>query len=250
MKSDIYTMEESSEVLDLPVTKELSRELISSVVRENGGLDIDKLLLDNNFQYVSLDELSYEVSALKLSMEQSLLDEINESYPEYMEICSKFETKENNEVLDKLKQVLHDLQQFERKLGHLSETTVSETREKTVTVLSYMKSLDNMLDQLDDINKLSESLRVCQQLLSSLQSMSQLQIDDDISFEIAKQLSLILIRCDYRFRHLEDNDSPLVMRMRNDFKSILEASNSLSKPILERRIISKKNGNGDQKPVA
>lgn len=228
-------MTDLNDDLDLPVTKELSRELVSNFVRKNGCLDIDKLLLENNFQYVSLDELSYEVSALKQSMEQTILDEINDNYPEYMEICDRFNTSDNNEVLNKLKQVLNDLQQFNKQLLQLCDSSVAETREKTVTALSYLKSLDNLFGKLDDITKLSESLKICQQLVSSLQSMVQLNIDDELSFTVAKQLSTILIRCDYRFRHLEDNDSTLITRMRNDFKSILETAKPLIKPVLEKQ---------------
>ncbi|CDO92519.1 unnamed protein product [Kluyveromyces dobzhanskii CBS 2104] len=228
-------MSDLSDEMELPVTKDLNRELVSSFVQKNGSLDIDKLLLENNFQYVSLDELSYEVTALKQSMEQTILDEISDNYPEYMEICERFDTSNNNEVLDKLKQVLNDLQQFNKQLTQLCDSTVAETREKTVTVLSYFKSLDSLLGKLDDITRLADSLKICQELFSSLQSMTQLQIDDELTFTVAKQLSTILIRCDYRFRHLEDNESTLVTRMRNDFKSILESSKALVKPILEKQ---------------
>lgn len=167
-------------------------------------------------------------------MEQALLDEINENYPEYMEICDKFDTSKDNEVLNKLRQVLVDLQQFTKQLNQLVDVNVQNSKEKITTTLAYLKSLDQLLARLDHITTLSESLKISQQLLTSLQSMMSLDIDNELLVTMATQLSTILVRCDYRFKHLQENESPLVCRLRNEFKSILEISKPLVIPIIEK----------------
>lgn len=221
--------------LGLPLTKDLTRDLLAEFIEKNGEFDVDKFLLENNFQYVSLDELTQEVSALKQEMNTMMLDEITDSFPDYSNICEKFNSEDNNEILNKLKNVLQDAEHFKKQLHQLIDVNVRHSRENVTVVLSYLKSLDNLLEKLDTLIRIHESLDVSEQLLASLESMITLEQDNALTLTLATQLTEYLVQCDHEFRSLCDKDSPLIFRLRNQFKGILEASKPLVVPILQKK---------------
>lgn len=226
--------------LELPITKEISRDLFAPYAEEQEQqqqypcepFNIDKFLLENNFQYISLDILSKEFRKLKNEMDQCLLDEVASCFDDYVNLCSSFENSNNKETrgeeddsLTQLQQVKHDLNKFMNKLTQASQVSIAKTREVVTDTLEYLKSIDSLSLILQNHVLCHEWISLANRLSLGLQALvgSEKNIQDDpLAIDLLLQSYTLLQKIQETLQACNEISSPFMNNLRNDYQGILQ----------------------------
>lgn len=211
--------------LELPLTTEITRELFNGYSNLDNGqkFNVDNFLLDNNFQFISLDTLSRQLSDLTKDISNCLIQEITTNFDTHRILCKKFNNKEaSNELLHSLQEVKYNLKKFDGNVLEFTNTSIQSTKEVVCDTLDYLKSLDDLNVILNNHNHLNDILQLGSKLCTSLHDMIMLEIDDDICHDILLELYKLIIKIHGLLTSLNHISSSLLNRFRNEYQSLLE----------------------------
>ncbi|CEP60332.1 Golgi transport complex subunit COG2 LALA0_S01e08328g [Lachancea lanzarotensis] len=207
---------------DLPVTKNINRDLFTSY--EDGEVfDVDSFLLDNNFHYAPLDTLSKDLTLLTQEMDHALLEASSESYKDFVNLCDQF--SDTAETRPELQNVKLDLTQFLNKLRKLTETDILNTKEVVKDTVDYLETLDKLVAVLADTKALNSGLQLGEKLCNVLNSLCADNQTGNIEFalcgQVLTQLHHITTKAHTTLQNLQQIDSPMIVQLRSGYHSII-----------------------------
>ncbi|CCK68535.1 Golgi transport complex subunit COG2 KNAG_0B00880 [Huiozyma naganishii CBS 8797] len=217
--------------IDLPQISELNTELFAATVDEyaipnsaDSGtkFDVDRFLMDNNFQYATLDNLIRTVSGLTSDSIKHLLDQITSNYPKYLEFFRTYD-QEDNEAYLELQKTNNDIGVFTEMLAKLTERDIPLIQEKVGDVVEYLKKLDEISILLENHMLLSENINTVKQLSKKLHELCGLEtIDEFLGCELVKQLHSFLSVCGRLLHEFENLSSPFINHLSNEYQGIIQ----------------------------
>lgn len=142
--------------LDLPTVTDIDRDLFTKEVEKAGDIsaacisfDVDDFLMNNNFQYMPLEDLIKDFSHLSQNMVHILMDKITNKYDDCLKFCEPYIDRDNESALD-LQKAKMDVNQFIAQLDKLMHKDLARTRKVISETLDYVRKLDDFWHQLDD----------------------------------------------------------------------------------------------------
>ncbi|SCU83982.1 LAFA_0D07228g1_1 [Lachancea sp. 'fantastica'] len=207
---------------DLPVTKNINRDLFSSY-EDGESFDVDSFLLDNNFHYVPLDTLCEDLTSLTREMDHALLDASSESYKDFIKLCDQF--SDTVDTRPELQNVKLELTQFLNKLRGLTETDILNTQEIIKDTVDYLETLDKLSAVIADATGLNTGLQLAEKLSNVLNSLcantSQKSLEYTLCGQVLTQLHQLTTKAYTTLENLQQNDSPLMLQLRSEYHSII-----------------------------
>lgn len=224
-----FLEDEADMDLELPRSSEITSELFSEAIgkytTEDGKtvkFDVDSFLMDNNFQYSSLDTLIRSLSELSDETFQTLLDQIITNYDDYLRFFTTY-CSNDNETLLELQKVKTDINKFMNALNVLTEKDIAKTKETIVDVVEYLKKLDELSKTLDNHSKLSDLVQIGKQLSKTLHELCGVEdIEELLCTELVKQLHSYTVDCDKLLRDFEDLNSPFINHLHNEYQGLIQ----------------------------
>ncbi|CAI4038811.1 hypothetical protein SMKI_06G1590 [Saccharomyces mikatae IFO 1815] len=218
--------------LDLPVTAEISKELFGTEIEKyresqhNGAdianFDVDKFLIEKNFQFLPLDSLIRDLSGLSQKMVQTLLEQIRSNYDDYLTFSSTYTDEENGTLMD-LERTQSDLQKFMTQLDHLIKEDITDTQEIIKDVLEYLKKLDEIYGSLRNHSQLTEALLLGRKLSKSLHEMCGIEpLEEEICSGLIEQLYSLVTASRRILESFSESNSPYIHHLRNDYQDLLQ----------------------------
>ncbi|SCW02371.1 LAFE_0F04962g1_1 [Lachancea fermentati] len=206
---------------DFPLTKDVSRDLFSSYTDEE-CFDVDTFLLENKFQFVPLDSLTKELHTLTGKMDQALLEEMQDSYTDYMELCASY--SEENDTKHELQLVQQDLIKFRAELKALTDENMATTKEVIIDTLEYLDGLNNLSRLLNDHTILHKSLGLAEELCHGLQTLceDEEELESLLCCDLIKQLHTLIQQIYIALSRVGKISSPIVNQLRNEYLGVLQ----------------------------
>ncbi|SCU80089.1 LADA_0B04984g1_1 [Lachancea dasiensis] len=206
---------------DLPVSKNISRELFATYA-ENEAFDVDNFLLENNFHYVPLDTLSKDLTLLTQEVDRALLDASSQSYDDFVKLCDQF--SDNAETRPELQNVRVDLRQFSSQLGNLSQVEMTNTKEIVADTVDYLKSLDKLSTLLQGTMALTTNLQLAGKLCDALDALcaeDDEHLEQTLCSDLVTHLHKITTEAHSSLLPLQHIDAPLILQLRSEYQGIL-----------------------------
>lgn len=215
----------------LPQASELTSDLFNisidkySTKDETGDklkFDVDQFLMDNNFQYLPLDYLIRSVNGLSEDATQNLLDDITTNYEEYVKFFQVYNGNDN-EALNNLQDTQNNINNFTQNLTQLIDKDIPKTQEEISDVVEYLKSLDNITQQLKDHELLLNLVQFTKQLSKTLHDMCRFeQWDDNLVCQILKEVNNNIQKCQSLLRQFNELNSPFINHINNEYQGLLQ----------------------------
>lgn len=209
----------------LPVIKEVNRELFKDeALLSDKIFDVSEFLLQNNFQYLSLDDLSRQFQELERETNKCLVEEVSSSYQDYLSLCKDFRFKDESLILSTLQESTHELTKFELKLENLINNRIMSSSETITDTIEYLKSLGTLKEYLKKHTRLNEHFQFVRKLCQSLQGLAvdAINTNDELGAELLSELLRRLQSGSHILSDLNDTDSPLLKKFRNDHQSLIQ----------------------------
>lgn len=205
---------------DLPVSKNVSRELFTAYA-ENDTFDEDSFLLENNFQYVPLNTLAKDLQELTQQMDKVMLETSSSSYNDYTKLCEQF--SDSAEARPELQGVRMDIAKFLDQLRELKDTNISNTREVVTDTVDYLRTLDRLSETLQECKVLSSMMELGRKLCERLDSLCQ-ETDLEVSLcsDLVLQIHQISSKSHTLLLKMQETESPLLTQIRIEHQSIAD----------------------------
>ncbi|AMD20706.1 HDL038Wp [Eremothecium sinecaudum] len=217
-------MDNTFNELELPIIQEVTRDLFTDLVLDpSKEFDVSEFLLQNNFQYVSLDDLSKQMKRLKSDINAALVDEVSNSYTEHLSLCDSFSAEDQSLVLSNAQQAQQDISRFQFKLKQLLENDIQTTSETITDTLEYLKSLDSLQLCLQKHTTLHEHFQIARKLCTALEGLSSdiSSTSDHLGGELLREAHNHLNSAYEVLQDIQGTKSPLVARFWNEYHSLL-----------------------------
>lgn len=217
-----YQLPQASELTSDLFTLSIDKYSIKDEHDEKLKFNVDQFLMDNNFQYLPLDYLIRSVNGLSEEATQNLLNDITSNYEDYIKFFQIYNGNDN-EALNNLQDTQNNINNFTQNLTRLIEKDIPKTQEDVNDVVEYLKSLDNLTNQLKDHESLLTVVQFTKQLTKTLHDMCAFQQwDDTLICEMLKEVSNNIHICQSLLGKFMDLSSPFMNHINNEYQGLLQ----------------------------
>ncbi|CUS21886.1 LAQU0S04e03092g1_1 [Lachancea quebecensis] len=205
---------------DLPVSKNVSRELFAAYA-ENEAFNVDNFLLENNFQYVPLNTLTKDLQDLTQQMDKAMLETSSSSYNDFTKLCEQF--SDSAEARPELQGVRIDIAKFLDQLRDLKDTTISNTREVVTDTVDYLRTLERLSETLEECKALSSMMELGRKLCKRLDSLChETDLEVSLCSDLVLQIHRISTQSHALLLKMQETESPFLTQIRIENQSIAD----------------------------